>query len=462
MILGLNLKKDAKAGDKASSPRWFKKSFGKRNGGADVSGEAVALTKEILKRIISGPSLELLNARLWNGETWPDATPKPATLILNRPSALREMLADCSEVALGEAYLNEAFDVEGDLESACQFGDELARETRGWTQSLSLAGLLYQLPELPGAARKAKEREAHLRGAKNSPERDQKAIRFHYDVSNDFYALWLDPRMVYSCAYFENAETDLEQAQVRKLDLICRKLELKPGERLLDVGSGWGGLLVHAAKHYGVHADGITLSQRQLEWTQALIEREGLRDRVTVRLVDYRELKEREFYDKAVSVGMVEHVGGQNLRLYFKQVLAVLKTGGLFLNHGIGLGPVTHLNRGEGFVQHYVFPDSDLLSISRMLEAAEAAPWEVRDVESLRHHYAMTLRHWVRRLEARHEEALREMDEASYRIWRLYMSGSAHSFEAGYLNIYQTLLAKIDARGSSQAPLTREHWYGQK
>jgi cyclopropane-fatty-acyl-phospholipid synthase len=183
---------------------------------------------------------------------------------------------------------------------------------------------------------------------------------------------------------------------------------------------------------------------------------------VTVRLCDYRELKEREVYDKIVSVGMVEHVGRKNLPAYFGQTAALLKSGGLFLNHGIGLGPIARPNEGESFIDRYVFPDSDLFPLAQMIAPAETAGLEVRDVDSLREHYAMTLRCWVRNLEAHHAEALREIDETAYRIWRLYMAGSAHGFRAGYLSIYQTLLAKIDGRGESAAPLTREGWYREK
>jgi cyclopropane-fatty-acyl-phospholipid synthase len=426
---------------------------------ANSSADFARTSMEILERLAEGSSLQAVNVRLWDGQYWPDASPKRATLVLNRPSALREMLSECSEVALGEAYLEEAFDVEGDLEAAFELAELISARTRGWTQTLSLANLLYHLPESPTGGRRAKEREARLSGSKNSPSRDRKAIRFHYDISNEFYALWLDPRMVYSCAYFENEGTTLEEAQVRKFDLICRKLGLREGERLLEIGCGWGGLLIHAALNYGVKAEGITLSQRQLEWANEQIARHGLQDRVTVRLLDYREMKGEALYDKAVSVGMVEHVGRQNLGVYFRQVWSLLKPGGLFLNHGIGAGPVPWTNQGEGFIAHYVFPDTDLYSIGKMVEAAEGAAWEVRDVDSLREHYAMTLRHWVRRLESHHEEALREVDETAYRIWRLYMAGSAHSFKIGYISVYQTLLAKLDADGCSRAPLTREGWY---
>jgi cyclopropane-fatty-acyl-phospholipid synthase len=420
------------------------------------------VTIEILEQLTSKSPLRLVNIRLWDGTCWPDPSPKPATLVLNEPGALRAILTARSEVTLGEAYLNDIFDVEGNLEAAFELGDILAAETKGWTKTLSLGSLILQLPPPKKRSGHAKEREALLNGKKNSPDRDKNAVRFHYDISNEFYGLWLDPRMVYSCAYFADEETSLEQAQLRKLDLICRKLDLQPGERLLEIGSGWGGLLIHAATHYGVKADGITLSQKQLEWTERLIVQHELQDRVRVRLADYRELKEPETYDKAASVGMVEHVGGKNLPLYFRQVRSLLKPGGLFLNHGIGLGPLERMNHGETFIDHYVFPDTELISIGAMLQAAEPEHWEIRDVDSLREHYAMTLRHWVRRLEARREDALREIDETSYRIWRLYMAGSAHSFRLGYLSVYQTLLAKIDDRGFSQAPLTRANWYRKK
>jgi cyclopropane-fatty-acyl-phospholipid synthase len=424
--------------------------------------EAVATSRKILEKITGGTPLQKVGVRFWTGELWPNDEPKPAILVLNHPGALRAMLSGGSEVAVGEAYINEDFDVEGDIEAAFELADVLAAQTRGWTQTLSIVNLLHHLPDATARERSARERAARLNGAKNSPARDRHAIRFHYDVSNAFYSLWLDPRMVYSCAYFENAGTGLEEAQLRKLDLICRKLDLQPGERLLDIGSGWGGLLVHAATRYGVKADGITLSERQLEWTRRLIKENGLQDRVSVRLLDYRELKERGIYDKIVSVGMVEHVGRKNLPAYFGQAAALLKTGGLFLNHGIGLGPVPRLNEGESFIDRYVFPDTDLFPLTEMLAPAEKEGLEVRDVDSLREHYAMTLRHWVRNLEAHHTEARQEIDEAAYRIWRLYMAGSAHGFQVGYLTIYQTLLAKIDKRGRSAAPLTREGWYRGK
>ena len=419
---------------------------------------AVALTVEILEKLTEGGAPKALNVRLWNGHYWPDEAPKPATLVLNRASSLREMLSGGSELEVAEAYLNEAFDVEGDMVDAFELADILAAQTGEWTRAFSILGMLHQLPKYK-EKKDVANRAASLNGAKNSPARDRKAIRFHYDVSNAFYGLWLDPRMVYSCAYFERDDASLEEAQLAKLDLICRKLDLQPGERLLEIGSGWGGLLIHAATRYGVQADGITLSENQLAWTRRLIEENGLQDRVKVGLADYRELPRDGTYDKVVSVGMVEHVGRKNLGVYFQQATGLLKPGGLFLNHGIGRGPVPWVNEDGGFINRYVFPDTDMPPIATMLQAAAEAGLEIRDVDSLREHYAITLRHWVGRLEARRDEARREVDETTYRIWRLYMAGCAHSFDLGYLSVYQTLLAKITPEGKSRAASVRRKWY---
>jgi cyclopropane-fatty-acyl-phospholipid synthase len=424
-----------------------------------VDAAAARVTIEILEKLTEGIRVKSLNVRLWDGSYWPNHDPKPATLVLNRPGALREMLEGGSELAVAEAYLQEAFEVEGNMVEAFELEDILAAQTKAWTRTWSILSKLRSLPSFKDKKETAATRAARLNGAKHSRHRDEKAIRFHYDVSNEFYALWLDSRMVYSCAYFDHPGVSLEEAQLRKLDLLCRKLALKPGESLLDIGCGWGGLLLYAATQYGVKADGITLSEKQREWAQALIDKNNLQDRVTVRLADYRELKREELYDKVVSVGMVEHVGRDKLAVYFRQAFEHLKPGGLFLNHGIGEGPVPWTTEGENFIERYVFPDTDLPPPSTMLQAAENAGFEIRDVESLREHYAQTLHHWVRRLEDRRDEARHHVDETTYRIWRLYMAGSAHSFDLGYISVYQTLLAKLTPDGKSQATPTRAVWY---
>jgi cyclopropane-fatty-acyl-phospholipid synthase len=294
------------------------------------------------------------------------------------------------------------------------------------------------------------------------------AVRSHYDVGNAFYALWLDRRLVYSCAYFATGIEDLDAAQAAKLDHICRKLRLAPGERLLDIGCGWGGLVQYAAEHYGVQALGITLSQPQAELARERIAAAGLADRCQIEVRDYRDLPPDASFDKIVSVGMVEHVGRRRLPTYFATAWRHLRPGGLFLNHGIamaasGNGLSSLLSRlmwrRGGFIQRYVFPDGELASSGEMLRAAEAQGWETRDVENLREHYTLTLRHWVRRLEAAHEEAAQRVGEQTYRVWRLYMAASAHGFAAGRLQLIQTLLSKARADGSSSLPLTRSDLY---
>jgi cyclopropane-fatty-acyl-phospholipid synthase len=421
------------------------------------SDSAREISLRILDGLTEGCTLHRLNVRLWDGSYWPNADPKPATLVLSRPSALKEMLLSGTEAALGAAFLYQAFDIEGETEAAFELGDLILRQTEGWTKKLKLGFLLNRLPNREPKSEDL--RVARLNGKEHSLERDREAIRFHYDLSNDFYALWLDRLMVYSCGYFKQETDDLDTAQANKLDHICRKLELKPGHRFLDIGCGWGGLAIHAAKHYGVRAQGITLSENQLQFARHRIADEGLQDRVTVELRDYRELNEPGTYDAIASVGMVEHVGRKKLPDYFQKAADLLKEGGLFLNHGIGLGPVPMAAGAGSFIYEFVFPDTDLLPIGRMLDSADKARLEVRDVESLREHYATTLRHWVKRLEARREESLQHVNEMAYRIWRLYMAGCAHGFSSGHLSIYQTLLAKLTSGGESRAPSTRAGWY---
>jgi cyclopropane-fatty-acyl-phospholipid synthase len=278
-------------------------------------------------------------------------------------------------------------------------------------------------------------------------------------LSNEFYELWLDRAMVYSCAYFENAEQDLDSAQQAKLDHVCRKLLLRPGETLLDVGCGWGALVIHAAKTYGVRAHGITLSSKQLAIARQRIAQAGLEDRVSVELRDYRDLKGEALYDKVASIGMFEHVGLKNLPTYFSTVHRLLKPRGLFLNHGI-----THQAEGwkrnlsTEFINRYVFPDGQLDTVSNVQRVMERADFEVDDVEALRPHYALTLRHWVQRLEQNRMRALQFVSESTYRVWRLYMSACALQFEAGDIGIYQILAGKR-AAGIPAVPLTRRHLY---
>lgn len=285
------------------------------------------------------------------------------------------------------------------------------------------------------------------------------AVRYHYDLPPEFFALWLDRHMMYSCAYFADGDrSDLDAAQEHKLEYICRKLRLRPGDQLLDIGCGWGGLIMYAAAQHGVHAHGITLSIRQGEVARKRIHDAGLDDRCRVEVCDYRDIECAQPFDKIVSLGMCEHVGKALLPEYFKRVWQLLRKGGVFLNSGIACAFSQSRRDAPSFVDRYVFPDGELVPVSNSLGAAEAVGFEVRDVESLREHYAITLRRWVRRLEAYADTARNVTDETTYRIWRLYMAGSAHQFRSGELNLYHVLLAK-PRNGSSGMPLTRSDWY---
>jgi cyclopropane-fatty-acyl-phospholipid synthase len=287
-------------------------------------------------------------------------------------------------------------------------------------------------------------------------------IQHHYDVSNAFYRLWLDERMVYSCAYFRSETDSLDVAQAQKLDHICRKLMLAAGEDFLDIGCGWGALILHAAKAYGVRATGITLSQNQHDHVKAKIAEAGLQGRVKVELRDYLDLPENVLYDKVASIGMFEHVGIRNYSRYFGKIRRVLKPGGLVLNHGIThnwLG-ATSLGSGIGdFIEQYVFPGGQLAHVSRVIQGMAAEGLELLDAEPLREHYARTLWHWVERLEANAEAARREVDEERFRVWRIYLAGSAHAFDRGWLSIFQLLAGKPLADGRLPHPATREYMY---
>jgi cyclopropane-fatty-acyl-phospholipid synthase len=397
------------------------------------------------------------SVRLWDETAWGPEKGQPArfTLVLHHQDSLKKMFWPPGELTLAEAYIHNDFDIEGDIESVFPLGDYF--EERNWNlREICRMADMFRLPTnlAPGAGRGA----SLFKGIPHSKERDRQAVTYHYNISNDFYRLWLDRQLVYSCAYFSAPDEGLDAAQERKLDYICRKLRLRPGERLLEIGCGWGGLILHAASRYGVRARGITLSEPQAQCANDRIREAGLAGSCTAEIMDYREIKDWGGYDKLVSVGMFEHVGVAKLRDYFDIAWRLLKPGGVFLNHGIAYGPGVKDKNQSPFIQKYVFPDGELVPVTVALGASEDAGFEIRDVESLREHYALTLRHWVHRLEGNYERALRTAGEAMYRIWRLYMSGAAHYFATGRLNVYQTLLVKPN-RGVSGLPLTRSDLY---
>jgi len=291
---------------------------------------------------------------------------------------------------------------------------------------------------------------------------DREAVQHHYDVSNEFYALWLDPRLVYSCAYFRHGDDTLEAAQVQKLDHICRKLRLAPGERLLDIGCGWGALAMHAAERYGVDATGITLSENQHRLANERIKAAGLEARCKVLLQDYRDTQGEEAYDKIASVGMFEHVGLRNLAEYFGVVRRLLKERGLFLNHGITSSDVSNRAVGLGageFIARYVFPKGELPHLHRVIHDMSEQQFEVHDVESLRPHYAKTLHFWSANFERNLDDAVAAAGERIARIWRLYLAGCAHAFDQGWVSVYQVLASRQTRPGRTALPLTRDWIY---
>jgi cyclopropane-fatty-acyl-phospholipid synthase len=346
-------------------------------------------------------------------------------------------LAKADLAALGEAFVEGYIDVVGPIGDAIRAAESLARRLGGDKKG--------RMPLL-------------LRNS-HSKKTDSAAVRYHYDVSNDFYALWLDSRMVYSCAYFKTGEETLELAQEQKLDHICRKLRLEPGERFLDIGCGWGALVIHAAERYGVRATGITLSKNQHALANERIKAAGLQDRCEVRLQDYRDLSGEGVFDKIASVGMFEHVGLKNLPVYFGAIRRLLVEGGIVLNHGItsidpdsrsvGLG-------GGDFIGKYVFPHGELPHLSLVIREMGAAGLEVMDAETLRLHYARTLQQWSERLEANLEQARAFTDEKQLRIWRTYLAGCAHAFAKGWVSIQQVLAVKSADPGKNTLPWTRE------
>lgn len=437
----------------------------------------------IINRLFPQP--RTFDVVLWTGKHLYAPRVPLFTLKLNTPAALRRMCTPPLELSLGEAYIHGDFDIEGDIFAACYLLEDL--QSRLYTLGDAVA-LIHHLAALPkaGDGNDLAQRFAKLKGTVHSRERDSTAVRYHYDVGNDFYALWLDEAMQYSCAYFPTGCESLNKAQELKMEHLCRKLRLKSGERVLDIGCGWGGFARYAAKRYGVRVLGVTLSERQMDYANYEAARSGLNDRAVVKLQDYRDLG-GESFDKIVSVGMFEHVGRAHLPEYFAQVFRLLKPGGLFLNHGISArakhrtktqfssaaccdphqqskprvtGPVLKLPvLGNGsFIQRYVFPDGELVPVSDVNVIAEQAGFEVRDVENLREHYALTLRHWVDRLESRRSEAIAKVGEVTYRIWHIYMTASVFTFETGRINVNQTLLAKLD-HGKSNLPLSRADLY---
>ncbi|MER6088450.1 class I SAM-dependent methyltransferase [Streptomyces bluensis] len=404
--------------------------------------------------------------RAWDGsQAGPPGAP---TLVVRNRRALRRLLWKPGELGLARAWVAGDLDIEGDLYATLDLLAglvwERGEDARGLGGALrdpevraAVRGLVRMAgPPLPPAPPREEVRRSHHRHTRRT---DRRAISHHYDVGNDFYELVLGPSMVYSCAYWDSPDGTLETAQADKLDLICRKLGLTPGARLLDVGCGWGSMAIHAAREYGVHAVGVTLSQEQAAYARKRVAEAGLTDRVEIRVQDYRDVTDGPF-DAISSIGMAEHVGAERYLEYADRLYGLLKPGGRLLNHQIARRP----QRDEStyavdeFIDAYVFPDGELAPIGTTVTQLERAGFEVRDVESIREHYALTLRRWVANLEADWAHAVRLTSPGRARVWRLYMAASALSFERNRIGVNQVLAVRTPETGDARMPLRSRTW----
>jgi cyclopropane-fatty-acyl-phospholipid synthase len=401
------------------------------------------------------------SVRFWDGSTLPGGGQgsQSPIIVLRSPVALAYLLRQPNQLGLARAWVSGAIDLDGDLEAVLRTRRDYdgvslsSRERLRLALRAALIGgpRILRAPPTPSI-------EARPRGARHSLARDRHAVRHHYDVSNGFYRLVLGPSMTYSCAYFTAPDDTLEAAQERKHDLICRKLQLSPGERLLDIGCGWGSLLVHAATRYGVRGLGITLSEPQAQLAHERARDAGVSELLEFRVADYRELIDDPF-DKVVSVGMYEHVGRAELGRYVSTVRRLTAPGGLFLNHGIARLASTQGGR-DTFINRYIFPDGELHPVAAIISEMQGAGFEVRDVESVREHYPLTLRRWAANLEAHRDEAIADVGEERVRAWRLYILGSALGFEDGEITVYQVLAARLGA--PHRLPLNRSELIGDQ
>jgi cyclopropane-fatty-acyl-phospholipid synthase len=378
--------------------------------------------------------------RFWDGTEVPATTPNAPTFSFISPAALAHVIRAPGELGLGRAYvlgLIETDDIEGSLRVVDTF--EPPRIAPAQMARLGVALIracgVVRPPRPPGS-------ELRLKGERHTLGRDRRAIAYHYDAGNAFFQLFLDPSMTYSCAYFKGGAQTLEEAQQAKLGLVCTKLGLQEGERVLDVGCGWGSFAIHAARHYGVSVLGVTLSDEQVRLGRELVEAAGVADRVTLRLADYRELPPHERFDAISSIGMVEHVGEERIDLYMRTLHGLLRPGGRLLNHGIAKLMDFDTKDEGAFSERFVFPDGVPLPLSRIAAAMERTGLVVRHVEGLPEDYARTLTHWIDSYESRYDEAVRLAGAERARVWKLYLRAARAGFTTGWASVYQVLASK--------------------
>jgi cyclopropane-fatty-acyl-phospholipid synthase len=411
-----------------------------------------SIAAEILGALFGTTPTADFGVVLWDGTRVTGEPTGKSVLHVNSPGALRAAFAPPLDVSLGRAFAAGLLDVEGDFEHAVDTLIRASARLRPF-QLLRIWSALRRLPK----TRTPRLREAKLRGRMHSRARDRAAIGFHYDQPVEFYRSFLGREMAYSAAYYDDGVETLDDAQSAKLDYILRKLRLQPGERFLDIGCGWGALILRAAQRFGARVLGITLSRVQYEEAQRQIVQAHAEDRVRVELRDYRELR-GEMFDKIASVGMFEHVGRSRLPEYFRSAYAALRPGGLFLNSGIANGDL-RTGKVTGFMARFIFPDGELVPIGEAMQIAQECGFEVRDVENLREHYMRTARAWITNLERNRERAVATAGVESWRLWRLYLAGSAQGFRVGRLGLFQTLLARPHSNGRVDLPPTRRDLY---
>jgi cyclopropane-fatty-acyl-phospholipid synthase len=382
-----------------------------------------------------------LRVELWNGAQVDLSSEQPRVKIrVPSPGGLRYLLSP-SLGNLGEAYVEGALEIEGRAADMIQVGSALAETTGKPARTSRVANAALRLV------------------SQHTREKDAEAIRYHYDVSNEFYSLFLDPAMVYSCAYFENGDEDLATAQQKKIDHILTKVGVQPGHTLLDIGCGWGALVIRAASRFGARCVGVTLSERQYELARERVARAGLQDRVEIRLQDYRDVDGR--FDRITSVGMFEHVGVQNLPEYFGRINKLLAPGGIVMNHGITTADVEQRNSPYGggeFIDRYVFPHGELAHLSTVIRTMQEGGLEVRDVENLRRHYARTCALWAENFESNAERIRATCDPKTFRIWHVYLAGCAYGFAHDWISLYQIVCGKA-GQDPAEIPWSRRYMY---